>query len=293
MIDAHAHVWDLAKTPQPWIPPEAAPVLRRDFALAELHGVALGASVDQAILVQSVNSAPETTGLLRQGEAEPFVAGIVGWTDLADCRARASIESCLDGPGRNLLCGYRHVFEPGQAAAWFGDHYVQPALDLLGALGLAFDLLLRPHELPLAAWVAQRHPGTVFVLDHLAKPHVRLGELDPWRRDILELRRQPNVYAKFSGLPGEADWGAWSIADLRPYFDIALEAFGPQRLIFATDWPVCTLAGTYSSVVAAQLQLCAELTRGEQDQLLGLNAAQAYRRIAPEVGPVSQPAGGR
>jgi L-fuconolactonase len=279
MIDAHAHVWDLATTPQPWIPAQAAPTLERDFTLAELCAAALGAGVDQAILVQSVNSVRETTGLVRQGEAEPFVAGVVGWADLADRGARAAIEKCLDDPGGHLLCGYRHVFAPGEAASWFGDRRVQSALDLFGRLGLAFDLLLRAPELPLAAEIARRHPGTVFVLDHLAKPDVRLGEMEPWRRDILNLGRQPNVYAKFSGLPAEADWSAWSASDLRPYFDTALEAFGPERLIFATDWPVCTVAGPYRAVAAAQLQLCAALTPGERHRLLGGNAAAAYGRI--------------
>jgi L-fuconolactonase len=283
MIDAHTHIWDLATTPQPWIPPQAAPALRRDFTLAALRRAARGAGVDQAILVQSVNSAAETAGLLEQGQGEPFVAGVVGWTDLADRAARAAIEGCLDGPGRDLLCGYRHVFEPGEAAGWLGDRSVQTALNLLGALGLAFDLLLRVDELPVAAGAARRHPGTVFVLDHLAKPDVRRGELDRWRRGITELSRQPNAYAKFSGLPAEADWNAWSAADLRPYFEAALTAFGPERLIFATDWPVCTVAGPYASVAAAQLELCAGLTTGEQGWLLGGSAAGAYGRAAPRI----------
>ena len=191
MIDAHVHVWDLAKTPQRWIPPEAEDALRRDFALADLRAAASGAGVGHAILVQSVNSAPETEGLLRQGAGQPFMAGVVGWTDLADRGAEASIEDCLDGLGLDLLCGYRHVFEPGQAAPWFGDRHVQSALDLLGARGLAFDLLLRGPELPLAAETARRHPGTVFVLDHLAKPNVRLGELDPWRHEIRQAGPPP------------------------------------------------------------------------------------------------------
>lgn len=277
IIDAHTHIWDLDVTPQPWIEPDAAPALERNFSLGQLKEAASAAGVAQAILVQSVNEAAETERLLIDTQNEPFVAGIVGWVDLAGADGEEAIEHLLAAPGGDRLCGFRHVFAAGEAERWLEDGGVNATLRSLGRLSLSFDLLLRAHELPLALRVARRHPEVTFVLDHLAKPDVRRGELDPWREHIALLAEAPNVYLKISGLPGEADWQRWTPATLAPYFEAALDAFTPDRLIFATDWPVCTVAGSYATVAEAQLELCAGLTEDELRSVLCENARAAYQ----------------
>lgn len=276
-IDAHTHVWDLALTPQPWIEPEAAPILERSFSLAELRANAEAAGVSQAIIVQTVNEQAETERLLVETHDEPFVAGVVGWTDFTSGDGERLVEDLITGTGGDGLRGFRHVFGAGEADSWLQSGRVNATLRRLGRWQLSFDLLLRVDELPLALWVARRYPEVTFILDHLAKPSVRAGGLDPWRDRLVELARAPNVYAKFSGLPGEADWEDWSTATLAPFFEVALEAFTPDRLIFATDWPVCTVAGSYARVVEAQLSLCAGLTEVERERVLAGNARTAYR----------------
>ena len=194
------------------------------------------------MLVQSANDERETADLLRLASSDSFVGGVVGWTDLAADDAEFAIELLRRRQDGDWLCGFRHVFQEGQAAGWLMTPNVKESLELLGQMGLSFDLLLSSTELDEALQVAQRHPGVTFVLDHLAKPNVRDGFREPWRERLVELGRVGNVYAKISGLPAEADWTSWSAKTLRPYFEIALEAFGSERLIFATDWPVCTVA---------------------------------------------------
>jgi L-fuconolactonase len=284
IIDAHTHTWDLQVTPQPWIEPEAAPVLERNFSLQELKSLAQPVGVGSAIVVQSVNEAAETERLLLDAESDGFIAGVVGWADFSSADSEQSIERLLAGPGGKQLRGFRHVFNGDEAEHWFQSSRVNATIRALGRRNLTFDLLVRAHELPLALWVARRHPDVTLVLDHLAKPSVRLHALDPWRRDIAALSKASNVYAKISGLPAEADWTDWTSATLAPYFDAALDAFTPERLIFATDWPVCTVAGSYETVVDAQVELCRGLSQHELDKVLRGNARAAYGCAQREPG---------
>lgn len=277
ILDAHAHIWDLEVTPQPWIEPAAAPVLERSFSLEELEAAARPAGVTSAILVQSVNEATETQRLLLGAEDDPFVAGVIGWTDFTDSESEKVIEQLLTGPGGSHLRGFRHVFSSGEADQWMQAGSVNATLRTLARQNLSFDLLLSVEELPLALWLARRHPEVTFILDHLAKPDVRSGLLEPWRGHIDALSQAPNVYAKFSGLPAEANWTAWSATTIAPYFEAALHAFTPDRLIFATDWPVCTVAGTYQTVVEAQTSLCQQLSPAELELVVRGNARDAYR----------------
>jgi L-fuconolactonase len=282
IIDAHTHVWCLADTPQPWITPAQAPAIARDFSLADLRRAAVGTGVTAALLVQSANDLPETRALLGLAAGDPFVAGVVGWVDLARDDAVAALEDLRRADAGRWLRGVRHVFAPGEAAGWLSASAVARSLDLLGTLELSFDLLLSTGEMELALAVARRHPDTIFVLDHLAKPPVRNESLWPWRRRLRALVDLPNVYTKISGLPGEADWEHWTAGTLTPYLEVALEVFGPRRLIFATDWPVCTVAGSYAQVVDAQLGFVAGLSPDERRLVLSENASRAYRLTGPD-----------
>lgn len=277
IIDAHTHIWDLELTPQPWIEGDAEPALKRSFSLGDLEAVARPVGVGQALIVQSVNEALETERLLRDTESEPFVAGVIGWADFSSADSESAIERLLASPGGGRLRGLRHVFAHREAEQWMHAGCVNATLRSLARLRLSFDLLLREHELPLALWLARRYPDVTFVLDHLAKPNVRRGSFDRWRQDLLALAEAPNVYAKCSGLPAEADWREWSAPTIAPYFETALDAFTPERLIFATDWPVCTVAGSYTTVFEAQVSLCAELSPTERALVLGGAARRAYR----------------
>lgn len=290
ILDAHTHVWELAVTPQPWITSEAAPAIARDFSLQDLRSLAADAGVHAALLIQSANDDQETATLLRLAARERFVAGVVGWTDLAAPDAARAVELLCSGPDGDKLCGFRHVFQADEAADWLLSPNVARSLALLGSLGLSFDLLVTATELDLALQVVRRHPDVTFVLDHLAKPAVREGAYEPWRTDLVALGEAPNVYTKISGLPTEADWTSWSAGTLRPYFEYALEAFGSERLIFATDWPVCTVAGTYRANVEAQLEFVRQLTAQEQQAVLRDNACRAYRLTTTQRAPGSRSA---
>lgn len=277
IVDAHTHIWDLGLTPQPWIEPDAASTLKRNFSLQELKDNASQTSVKQAIVVQTVNELKETERLLLCAESESFIAGVVGWTDFTSPDGEGEIERLLAGPGGNRLLGFRHVFAAGEADQWMYNGQVNATFQTLARLNLSFDLLLREQELPLALSLVRRHPEVTFVLDHLAKPDVRGESFEPWRTYITALAHAPNVHAKFSGLPYEADWRAWSAETLAPFFEIALQVFTSERLIFATDWPVCTVAGSYTKVLDEQVKLCHALTPPEVEMMLGGNARKAYR----------------
>jgi L-fuconolactonase len=226
--------------------------------------------------VQAVHTLEETRWLLEVAAREPRIAGVVGWVDLTDPDVAATLASLRAGPGGEFLVGIRHQVHDEPDPGWLLREDVLAGLGAVADAGLAYDLLLRPREMPAAIEAVARLPRLRFVVDHLAKPEIAAGTVEPWRRLLAALARYRNVYCKISGLITEASWTEWTTGQLRPYIADALEVFGSNRLLFGSDWPVCLLAGSYSDVVAAAMSSLDMLTEQERAGVFGGNASRAY-----------------
>ncbi|MEU4448862.1 amidohydrolase family protein [Actinosynnema sp. NPDC050801] len=276
-IDAHHHLWDLSARSQDWLDgPELEPI-RRDFGPAELRAVTGAAGVDATVLVQVLPDVDETVEFLALAGESDLVAGVVGWVDLTAPDVTGQLDALRSGPGGDRLVGVRHLVQAEPDPDWLTRPDVLAGLRAVRDAGLVYDLLTLPHQLPAAVRVAREMPDLVFVLDHLSKPDIAGGTFEPWATRLSELAASPNVAAKVSGLVTEADRRRWTVADLRPYVDLALEVFGPDRLMVGSDWPVSLLAATYDQVVDAAEQLTADLTTAEHDQVFGGTATRVYR----------------
>jgi L-fuconolactonase len=272
-VDAHHHLWDLAVRDQPWIAgPEMAP-LRRSFTIEELEAAARPAGVEATVLVQTVTVPEETPELLALAAGHELIAGVVGWIDLtADDPAGAL--AALDGGDR--LVGIRHQVQGEPDPEWLCRPDVRRGLRAVADAGLAYDLLTIPEQLPAAIATVRAVPELRFVVDHLSKPPIASGELEPWATHMRALAEHDNVACKLSGMVTEADWATWSVADLRPYAETMLGAFGPDRVMFGSDWPVCLLAASYDAVTGAAEELTASLGAAERAAVFGGTARRIY-----------------
>ena len=276
-IDAHHHVWDLAVRDQPWT--ADLPPLRRSFALADLRPDLEEARIERTVLVQTVPVAEETPEFLAlaAGDGADVVAGVVGWVELGAPDVAERLAQLQAATGGARLVGIRHLVQSEPDPRWLARADVRNGVAAVGAAGLAYDVLVRPVQLPAAVETVLALPEVRFVLDHVAKPPIATGELEPWRTDLRRLAAAPNVAVKLSGMVTEADAERWTVADLRPYADVVLDAFGPERTMFGSDWPVCLLAADYATVVAAAEELTADLTATERAAVFGGTAAEWYR----------------
>jgi L-fuconolactonase len=280
IVDAHHHFLDPEHTEYPWITPTLAAIDRR-FGPEDLGPELTAAGIDRSVLVQTISSSEETRQLLATAARVPFIAGVVGWVDLTDPDVAGSIDRLRAGPGGDRLVGIRHQVHDEPDPAWLLRADVKRGLAAVEAASLTYDLLVRARELPAALQVARTRPGLRLVIDHLAKPPIRSGVLEPWSTLLRRSGGFPNVWCKVSGLVTEADWAAWQPNDLAPYVAVALEAFGPSRLIFGSDWPVCLLAASYERVVSVARGLTASLSASERDAVFGGAAARAYALSLP------------
>jgi L-fuconolactonase len=280
VVDAHHHFLDPAHTDYRWITPELA-AIDRPFGPEDLAPELAAAGIDRTILVQTISSIEETREFLAVAERVPFIAGVIGWVDLTDTAVAGSIDGLRAGPGGDLLVGIRHQVHDEPDPGWLSRADVGRGLAAVEAASLTYDLLVRPRELAVALEVARSRPGLRLVIDHLAKPPIESGALEPWATLLRPFGELPNVWCKVSGLVTEADWAAWRPRDLVPYVEIALDVFGPSRLIFGSDWPVCLLAASYGEVVSVARGLAAGLSGPDRDALFGEAAARAYALSIP------------
>ena len=276
-IDAHHHLWRLADRPQPWLDGPAMAAIRRDFTLDDLLAETAAAGIDSGILVQVLPDLDETVEFLALAAASGSVAGVVGWVDLTAGPVAEVLAGLRAVPGGDKLIGIRHLVQAEPDPAWLNRPEVRRGLRAVADAGLVYDLLTVPHQLPAAIEVVRAMPELTFVLDHLSKPPIASGETEPWAARIRELAAEQNVYCKLSGMVTEADHAGWRTADLSPYADIVLDAFGPARVMFGSDWPVCLLAASYAQVCEAADQLTAHLGAGECADVFGGTAVRAYR----------------
>jgi L-fuconolactonase len=276
VVDAHHHLWDLAVRDQDWITGDDLAPLRRSFAVEELEREAAAAGVDASVLVQTVTVAEETPEFLAVAAASSLVAGVVGWTDLTAPDVADTLAALRELPGGQSLVGIRHQVQSEPDPRWLLRPDVLRGLTAVAEAGLVYDLVVQPHQLDAAVDAAAAVPALTFVLDHLGKPPIASGLRESWESGVRALAAHPNTVGKLSGLVTEADWHKWTVADLRPYADTALEAFGPDRLMFGSDWPVCTLAASYREVLDSARTLTDALSESERVALFGATATRVY-----------------
>ena len=275
LIDAHHHLWHYSEEDFGWLDSKIHPSmeeLKRDYLPEDLRQELATAGVDGSVAVQARQSLQETHWLLACAKRMPAIRGVVGWVPLASPKLHEILNSLAGEP---KLKGLRHVIQD-EPDEFFSGADFNRGVAALGGTGLVYDILIYERQLPQTLDFARRHPGQSFVLDHLAKPSVRKRELEPWRRNLKELAREPGVSCKLSGLVTEAEWNTWTLDDLKPYLDAALEAFGPDRLMAGSDWPVCLVASSYKRWWAALHEWAGPLTTAEREQIFGRTAKRIY-----------------
>jgi L-fuconolactonase len=275
VIDSHQHFWQRS---QPfdyrWLDAPALAPIRRDFLPADLAPHLRDAGIDRTVVVQTQHNLRENDWALTLADENDFIAGVVGWVDLTSPDCERQLDEYRRRP---KFVGVRHITQDEPDDDFIVRPDVLRGLKALEKHGVPFDLLFFVRHLRHAARVAEMFPDLPLVLDHLAKPMIKAGRVDNWEADFRRAASHPNVYCKLSGMVTEADWGNWSAADLRPYVDIALDAFGPERCMFGSDWPVCELAASYGDVVAAVHELLDSLSPSEKARIFSETAMSFYR----------------
>jgi L-fuconolactonase len=271
-IDAHHHFWKYNPAEYGWIS-DAMSILRRDFLPADLRAEISKSQIDGVVSVQARQSLAETEWLLDLADRNEFVRGVVGWVPMVSPTVRSDLERFAHRP---KLKAVRHVLQDEPDDDYMLRTDFDRGIASLKEFGLRYDILIFERHLPQTIRLVDRNSDQVFILDHVAKPRIKSGDLSPWRENVRELARRPNVCCKISGMVTEADWKHWTPAQLRPYIDVVLDAFGPNRLMFGTDWPVCLVACTYDGWNRFVEDSIASLSPTEQNQIMGLTAAEAY-----------------
>jgi len=276
-IDAHQHFWMYSEREYGWIDDSMA-ALRRDFLPADLKPELERNGFQGCVAVQARQTLEETRWLLELAEHAPFILGVVGWVDLRSPRLQFELESLAVNP---KLVGVRHIVQSEPDERFLLQPDFLRGIAMLEEFDLAYDILIYTRHLPVAAEFVTKFPRQRFVLDHLAKPPIKSGAIDVWARGIQGLAAFSNVYCKVSGLVTEADWQAWKPEDIRPYLDLVFECFGPSRLMTGSDWPVCTVAGSYSRVMNLTKDYLGKYAEKERNAVLGENAATFWRLKRP------------
>ena len=271
-IDAHQHFWQYNPVRDSWITDDMA-VIRRDFLPEDLEPVLRQNGIDGCVAVQASQSLEETWFLMQLAQAYDIVRGVVGWVDLTATDLR---DQLADLAQHSALKGFRHV-----AQAEPVDFLMRPAIvegiRQLAEFGFTYDILIYPNQLKAALHLVREVPEVNFVIDHMAKPYVRTGEITRWSNFMTQLAAQPNVSCKLSGLVTEADWQNWSKRDFFPYLNFAFESFGPDRLMFGSDWPVCLVAANYTQVKTLIEEYVDPWGSDVRDKVFGANATTFYR----------------
>ncbi len=271
-IDSHQHFWKFDPVRDSWID-DSMKAIQRDFMPADLEPLLRQNGIDGSVVVQSDQSEAETDFQLSNASKHDFIKGVVGWVDLQ----ANEIDKKLEFYSRfTKLKGFRHVLQ-GEPVR---DLMLQPAfvrgIGLLQRYHFTYDILIFPDQLKFATKLVEILPGQMFVLDHIAKPCIKKGEIKSWEKDIRELAKHQNVYCKLSGMVTEADWSNWNISDFTPYLDVVVQAFGTERIMFGSDWPVCQVAASYQQTIQIVQQYFSSFSQHEQDLFFGLNATRFY-----------------
>jgi L-fuconolactonase len=271
LVDAHHHLWDPTRREYGWM--AGLDPIRRPYTESDLRAVTPATAT---ILVQTVPTLEETREFLGVAASSPLVAGVVGWVDLTAPDVTDEIAALREAPGGDRLVGIRHQAQDEPDPEWLLRPSVIRGIREVAAAGLTYDILVQPAQHAAAVALADAVPGVRLVLDHAGKPAIAAGEYEPWAAFVSSLAMRPNVFCKLSGLVTEADWTKWTVEELKPYASHVLTAFGPDRVMFGSDWPVCELAATYDQVYEAAQAFTAELSTSEQEEVFAGTATRAY-----------------
>jgi len=272
-IDAHQHFWSYNMDEYGWIGDNMA-LLKRDFLPPDLKSELVNAGFDGSVAVQARQTIEETRWLLQLSEKFDFIKGVVGWVDL---RSEDNLRRQLDEFCKSeKFAGVRHVVHDEPEDNFMLHDEFLKGISILKEYDLTYDLLLFPKHLPVARVVVEMFPGQKFVIDHLSKPLIKNHILDPWAEDIMAIAEFRNVYCKLSGMVTEADWERWKPDDFHPYLDVVFNAFGTDRVMAGSDWPVCLAAGSYKDVIAIIVKYIAGFPMEVQEQILGSNCSEFY-----------------
>lgn len=272
-IDAHQHFWIYDPHQYEWID-ESMNALRRNFLPADLKPELNNNGIHACVAVQARQTIEETRWLLELAEQSPFIAGVIGWVDLLADDVRSQLKSFAANP---KLVGIRHIVQGEPDDRFLLRPDFLRGIATLEEFDLAYDILIYPKHLPATAEFVQRFSRQRFVLDHLAKPPIKTGSIESWADGIRALAAFPNVYCKLSGLVTEADWQHWKPEDIRPYLDVAFSAFGSERLMAASDWPVCLVAATYMRTLDLVKDYVDQHHPSSREAVLGGNAQRFWR----------------
>jgi L-fuconolactonase len=272
-IDAHQHFWIYNTKEYEWLD-ESMAALRRDFWPLDLEEELTRVNFQGSVAVQTRQSLEETRWLLELADKSPKILGVVGWVDLCSPQARNQLASFASHP---KLVGIRHIVQSEPDDRFLLRPDFLRGISLLAEFDLAYDILIYTKHLPVAAEFIERFPAQRFVLDHMAKPPIKAGEIDSWAKGLRRLAAYPNVFCKLSGLVTEADWQNWKAEQIHPYLDVAFESFGPERLMIGSDWPVCLVAAPYSNVISLIQNYIRRRAPETLDAVMGENARRFWR----------------
>jgi len=248
-------------------------ILKQDHVPSHLEPLLKYSGIDATVAVQACHTLEETRWLLELAEQFSFIGAVVGWVDLCNPDVDEQLEQLASHP---KFCGIRHIVQDEPDDQFMLHEDFLRGLSRLGKFDLTYDLLLYPRHLPVAAEVVRRFPEQPFVLDHISKPFIKEHQLSPWDTDIRRLSKFENVYCKISGMVTEADWQSWKPSDFTPYLDVVFESFGTKRIMIGSDWPVCTLAGSYAQVMQVADNYLRRLSRDEQEYIWNSTPTKFY-----------------
>jgi L-fuconolactonase len=276
-IDSHHHIWDLSVRAQSWMKGDEVKPISRTILMDELEPELEKSNIDYTVIVQTVENPDETPEFLDLSLSHPKICAVVGWLDLESKDVIPQLEKYLSHPGGKNLVSVRDMAQDKADPNWLMRDDVIKNIHRIADAGLTFDILTRPPQLAAAVEMVKRSPNNTFVLDHISKPYIGKGEMQPWADQITEMASHENVSVKVSGLFTEANWDNWSNQSFKPYLDHILNTFTPSRMMFGSDWPVCLLAATYSQTVDLMEEFTKEFSKTEQESFWSGTVKRSYR----------------
>lgn len=270
-IDAHQHFWYYQPERDAWITEDMRSI-RRDFLPEDLAPLLRRSKIEGCVAVQADQSEKETDFLIKCARNNPFVKGVVGWTDLQSPGVQARLEYYYQF---QEVKGFRHIIQ-SEPADFFSQKAFNNGISLLEQYNFTYDILIYPNHLPGALSFIRKFPNQLFVIDHLAKPYIKKQQLRPWKQQLQQIAMHENVYCKLSGMVTEADWQNWKRTDFKPYLETTLEAFGSNRILYGSDWPVCQVAAAYHQQLEIVQQFIEPLSPSEKKAIMGDNAVRFY-----------------
>ena len=273
-IDAHQHFWQYHPVTHDWINEDMA-VIRKNFSPVELQPLLQQNNISGCIAVQADQSEKETDFLIQLATENTFIKGVVGWVDL---RAENIRDRLLHYHQMPIVKGFRHILQGEDPAFMLQPDFIR-GIAALQEFGFTYDILIFPKHLPATIALVEQFPAQLFVIDHIAKPFIKAGLIDEWKKGIQMIAQFPNVHCKVGGMVTEADWKNWKKEDFIPYLDIVVKNFGVSRLLYGSDWPVCLVAASYEKTIGLVRDYFSSFTVAEEELIFGKNATQFYRLI--------------